>query len=172
MRIWIHSNLKQWNKYIVKNVLEGCHYPHFLVHIVETWKLEDKHIMRTMLPWKFKLQHHKGTKYPTCNCPTLPIDPESWSRKKEFLVDLVYDETNRQAIAYKRICKLWMHNRERKGTRDYDSKLFHLNNIKHKNGNRRAIVASTWINQTTFSLYNSLFTIQLAIWSHSLIFLP
>ena len=31
---------------------------------------------------------------------------------------------------------------------------------------------STWINQTTFSLYNSLLTIQLAIWSHSLCFLP
>ena len=34
------------------------------------------------------------------------------------------------------------------------------------------ILVSTWINQTTFSLYNSLFTIQLAIWSHSLCFLP
>jgi hypothetical protein len=31
---------------------------------------------------------------------------------------------------------------------------------------------STWINQTTFSLYSSLFTIQLANWSHSLCFLP
>lgn len=37
---------------------------------------------------------------------------------------------------------------------------------------RRTILFFTWINQTTFSLYNSLFTIQLAIWSHSLCFLP
>lgn len=34
------------------------------------------------------------------------------------------------------------------------------------------VVATTWINQTTFPLYNSLFTIQLASWSHSLCFLP
>lgn len=42
MRVWVYSNLKQWNKDIVKNVLEGCHNPHFLVDIVQPWKLEHK----------------------------------------------------------------------------------------------------------------------------------
>lgn len=42
MRIGIHSNLKQWNKNIVKNVLERCHNPHLLVNVVQPWKLGVK----------------------------------------------------------------------------------------------------------------------------------
>lgn len=51
MRIWINSNLKQREKNIVKDVLEGCHNSHFLVDIVEPWKLkwDDEKIIQIVI---------------------------------------------------------------------------------------------------------------------------
>ena len=42
MWIWIHSDLKKRNKDVVKNILEWCDYPHFLVDIVQSWELKGK----------------------------------------------------------------------------------------------------------------------------------
>lgn len=34
MRIWINSDFKEWNEYIIQNILEGCNSSHAPVDIV------------------------------------------------------------------------------------------------------------------------------------------
>lgn len=56
--------------------------------------------------------------------------------------------------------------------RPQHKKISYAQSDKNKNKTNMLNKYTTWINQTTLVLYNSLFTIQLASWSHSLCFLP